>query len=94
MLVVRLTRIKHYFHFHGLTTRADESEKILTTLGQERIQPLSFGGAISVYLVVKSHYGFTTVREIKYTSQLCYCCDKTTDSKMALRRKCCFPNCI
>jgi len=28
---------------------------------------------------------------MKYTSQ--HCSDKTTDGKMALNRKCCFPNC-
>ena len=48
-------------------------------------------GAISLYLVVKSHYGFTTVREIKQTSQ--HCCDKTMDGKMALYRECYFMNC-
>jgi len=31
---------------------------------------------------VKSHYEFTTVKDIKYTSQ--HCCDKTMDGKMAL----------
>jgi len=41
--------------------------------------------------MVKSHNGFATVREIKYTSQ--HCCDKTKDNKMALYRECCFPNC-
>jgi len=38
-----------------------------------------------------SHYGFSTVREVMCTSQLC--CDKTTDGKMVLHRECCFPNC-
>jgi len=42
------------------------------------------------YLVVKSHYGFTTVTEMKYTSQ--HCCDKI-DGKMVLNREFCFPNC-
>jgi len=28
---------------------------------------------------------------MKYSSQ--NCCDKTMDDKMALYRKCCFPNC-
>jgi len=54
-------------------------------------KPVRVAGAISLYLVVKSHYGFTTVREMKYASQ--HCCDKTMDDKMALYRECCFPNC-
>jgi len=31
-------------------------------------------GEISVILVVKPHYGFTTVRQMQYNSQ--HCCDK------------------
>jgi len=31
---------------------------------QRRIQPLSLGGRFQWYLAVKSHYGFTTVREM------------------------------
>jgi len=38
-----------------------------------------------------SHYGFTTVREMKYTSQ--HCCDKTIDDRLDLHRVGCFPNC-
>jgi len=37
-------------------------------------------GAISV-IFVKSHYGFTTVRDMKHTSQ--NYCDKTVDGKWA-----------
>jgi len=42
-------------------------------------------------MAVKSQYGFTTVREMKYSSQ--HCCDKTVDCTMALYRECCHPNC-
>jgi len=42
-------------------------------------------------LVVKPGNGFTTAREMKYTSQ--HSCDKTMDDKMALYRECCFRNC-
>ena len=49
------------------------------------------GGRFQYHVVVKSHYGFITVREMKYTSQ--HCCDITMDVKMALYRECCFPNC-
>ena len=52
------------------------------TPGQGRIQPVRLG---------KSHYGFTAVGEMKYTSQQCY--NKTVDGKMAFYRECCFPNC-
>jgi len=51
----------------------------------------SMGERFQYNLVVKSHYGFSTAREMKYTSQ--HCCDKTMDGKMALYRKCCFPIC-
>jgi len=40
------------------------------------------GGIFQYYLVVEFDYGFTTVREMKYTSQ--HCCDKTLDGKLAL----------
>ena len=50
------------------------------------------GGRFQQYLVVKSRYGFTTARGMKYTLQ--YRCDKTMDSKMALHLECCFLNCI
>ena len=33
---------------------------------QGRIQPVTLGGAISTKFGFQSHYGFTTVREIKY----------------------------
>ena len=52
------------------------------------------GGRFQWYLVVKSHNGFATVREIRemqYTEQ--HCCGKTLDDKVALYRQCCFPNC-
>jgi len=39
-------------------------------------------------LLVKSHNGFATVREMMYTSQ--HCCDKTMVDRMALYRECCF----
>jgi len=38
-----------------------------------------------------AHHGFTTVREMKYTSQ--DFCDKSMDDKMALYCEFCFPNC-
>jgi len=56
-----------------------------------RIQPIKLGGRFQQYLVVKSHYGFTIVREMKYTSW--HCCDNTMDDKVALYCECCFPNC-
>jgi len=46
-------------------------------------------GAISEIFV--GHYGFSSVRWMKYTSQ--HCCDETMDGNMALYRDCCFPNC-
>jgi len=46
-------------------------------------------GAISVIFGSKSRYRFTIVKEMKYTSQ--HCCDKTTDSSMALYREWFFP---
>jgi len=49
------------------------------------------GGRVLQYLVVSPHYGFNTLRDMKYTSQ--HCCDKTMDGKMTLYRECCFPNC-
>jgi len=56
-----------------------------------RISPVSLGGEISViqYLANKSHYGFNTVRQMKYSSQ--HCCDKTMNGQIALYRECCFP---
>jgi len=45
---------------------------------------------ISVIFGSQSHYGFATVREMKYTLQ--QCCDKTTDDKMALHCECSFSN--
>jgi len=50
-----------------------------------------FRGRFQLYLVIKCHYRFTTVTEMKYTSR--HCCDKTIKGKMALYRKCYFPNC-
>ena len=50
-----------------------------------------YRGAILVLFGVKTHNGFATVREMKYTSH--HCCDKTMDNKMTLYRKCCFSNC-
>jgi len=49
---------------------------------QGQIQPVRSEVEISVlqYLAVKSHNSFTTVREMKYTSQPC--CDKTMDDRM------------
>jgi len=47
------------------------------------------GARFQQNLVVKSHNGFTTAREMKHTSQPCY--DKIMDNKMALCRECCFP---
>ena len=55
------------------------------------IQPMRLGRRFQLYLLVKSHHGFTTLREMKYTSQ--HFRDKTMDDKMALYRECCFPNC-
>jgi len=68
--------------------------KMLTqyiTLTQSRIQPVSLVGAISVIFGSQFSLRFTSVREMKYTSQ--HCCDKTMDGKMALYRECYFPNC-
>ena len=48
-------------------------------------------GRFQKYLAFESHYGFTTVRKMKYTSQ--HCCEKTIDDRMGLYRECCFPNC-
>jgi len=42
-------------------------------------------------MLVISHYGFTAVKEIKYSSQ--HCSDKTMGEKMALYCECCFSNC-
>jgi len=64
----------------------------LHTCNQGRIQPVRLGVRYQQYLVVKSHNGFATVREMKCTSQHCW--DKTMDDKMALYRECCFPNYI
>jgi len=50
---------------------------------QGRIQPVRFGGRFQEYLVVKSHYSFTAVRDMKFTSQ--YCNAKTTDGKIVSR---------
>jgi len=50
-----------------------------------------FRGLFKQYLLGKFHYGFTTVREMKHTSQ--QCCEKIMDGKMALYRECCFMNC-
>jgi len=52
------------------------------------IQSVNLGEAISV-LLAKSHNGFATVGEMKYTSQ--HCCVKTMVDRMALNRECCFP---
>jgi len=56
-----------------------------------QIQPMSLRGRLQLYLLATSHYGFTTLREMKCTSQ--HFCDKTMDDKMALYCKCCFRNC-
>jgi len=50
-----------------------------------------FRGRFQYYVAFKPHYTFTTLREMKYTSQ--NCCDKTMDDTMGLYRECCFPNC-
>jgi len=34
---------------------------------QGRIKPVSLGGRFQLYLEIKSHCGFTTVREMKYS---------------------------
>jgi len=46
-----------------------------------------FVAGSATYVVVKSHYGFATAREIKSTSQ--HCCNKTMDNRMALYRDQC-----
>jgi len=48
-------------------------------------------GAIEVMFGSLVSLRFTTARKMKHTSQ--HCSDKTTDSKMALHRECCFLNC-
>jgi len=58
---------------------------------QGRIQAVILGGRFQQYLAVTAHYAFTTVGEMKYTSQ--HGCDKTVKGKMASYRECCFPNC-
>jgi len=73
--------------------RNHTNEQTTLTLGtvQGQIQPARLGGErFQKYLVVKSHNGFPTVREMKQASQ--HCCDQTKDDKMALYRECCFPN--
>jgi len=60
---------------------------------QGRIQPVSVGGkAISVIfgsqVSLRIHYCKTD--EVYFTV---HCCDKALDSKIALSRKHCFPNC-
>ena len=44
-----------------------------------QIQPVFLGGWFQLHLAVKSHYGFTNAREMKYTSQ--HYSDKTMDAK-------------
>jgi len=65
-------------------------------------------GWIQPVMLIKSHMGFSAVREMKYTSH--HCCDKTMDERMAFNREhwdnsnmtkdlfefgliCWFPNC-
>jgi len=48
------------------------------------------GDDLSNYLAVKSHCGFSTVKEMTYTSQ--HSCDKTMDGQIALYREFCLPN--
>jgi len=48
-------------------------------------------GGFHHYLIVKSHYGFATLKEMKHTLQ--HCCDKTLDDKTSLYLEYCFPNC-
>ena len=60
----------------------------INRLQQERIQPVTLGGA---YFEIKSHKSFATIREMKYASQ--NCCDNTIDKEMTLCHECCFPSC-
>jgi len=46
---------------------------------QGRVHTVSLGGRFQQCLAVKSHYQFTTPRDMEYTSQPC--CDKTMDVK-------------
>ena len=65
--------------------------KIVTRAGADPASKFRGGEAISVIFGIQAPYGFTTVREMKYTSQ--HCCGKTMDDRTALYRECCFPNC-
>jgi len=56
---------------------------------QGQIQPVILRGGFQQYLAVKAH-AFTTVREMKYTSQ--HCCGKTMDGKLALSANAVFRN--
>ena len=49
---------------------------------QGRIQAVVLWGRFQEWFLCKSHYWFTTVKEMKYASQRCY--GKTEDGKMAL----------
>jgi len=51
----------------------------------------AIGSQVSLIFDSQSYYGFTTVRQMKYTSQ--HRCDITMDGQIALYRECCFPNC-
>jgi len=42
-------------------------------------------GWIQPVMLIKSHMGFSAVREMKYTSH--HCCDKTMDERMAFNRE-------
>ena len=63
----------------------------MPVLAPGQIQPIRLRGRFQQYLLVKPHYGFTTLGEMKYTSQ--HFCDKTVDDKIALYCECCFLNC-
>jgi len=66
----------HYVDFDGLCNTLVRQytlrllltclDSVAETPGQGRIQPVSLGGGrFQQYVAVKSHYGFTTVREMK-----------------------------
>jgi len=67
--------------FHNFNAKSSSQGQIHIYLG---------GGRFQQYSAVKAHYAFTTVREMKYTSQ--HCCDKTMDGKLALYREALFRN--
>jgi len=57
---------------------------------QGQIQPVRLGGRFQYHLLLQSHCGFTTVKEINHILEHYF--DKTMDVKMVLYRECWYPN--